>query len=379
MSKAKITAPNEAETNREASVLERSLLVFSWLIAFLLVGCAAYMGWRVWSGRSTNTAAVPAVVAQAARPDAKPTDIPAEFTAALPELKKSGSLQAISRVTDLHTTIPERPNEDVRSYTVSKGDSIFAISTNFKVKPETVLWANYTQLNDNPDMISVGMTLNIPPVDGVYYQWQEGDSIEAVAGRFGASSEDILTWPANQIDLVDPKIDPGAWILVPGGHREFKQWIIPTITRGKRSGVSASVYGGGACEGGYDGAMGSGNFIYPVANHFTSGNDYWSGHLGIDLAASDGMAVVASDSGVVVFAGWANGGYGYMVMLDHGNGYQTLYAHLSAVYAGCGQSVGQGTAIGGAGSTGNSTGTHLHFEVRLDGGFVDPWYVLPPQ
>ncbi|HNZ14172.1 MAG TPA: M23 family metallopeptidase, partial [Anaerolineaceae bacterium] len=88
-------------------------------------------------------------------------------------------------------------------------------------------------------------------------------------------------------------------------------------------------------------------------------------------------AVRAADSGMVVYAGWIGGGYGNMVMVDHGNGYQTLYAHLSYVNVGCGQPVYQGNLLGGAGSTGNSTGPHLHFEVRYMGGFINPWYVLP--
>jgi len=80
---------------------------------------------------------------------------------------------------------------------------------------------------------------------------------------------------------------------------------------------------------------------------------------------------------VVVFSGGAFGGYGNMIMIDHGNGYQTLYGHLSSVSAGCGASVSQGQYIGSSGSTGNSTGPHLHFEVRYLGGFVNPWFVLP--
>jgi murein DD-endopeptidase MepM/ murein hydrolase activator NlpD len=138
------------------------------------------------------------------------------------------------------------------------------------------------------------------------------------------------------------------------------------------------VLGLGACEGNYTGAYGSGAFAWPTASHTLSGNDFWSGHLGIDIAGSLGDGVFASDAGVIVFAGWANGGYGYMVMIDHGNGYQTLYAHLSVVNAACGQSVYSGTYIGAVGSTGNSTGAHLHFEVRYLGGFISPWYVLPP-
>ena len=120
-----------------------------------------------------------------------------------------------------------------------------------------------------------------------------------------------------------------------GGHREFRQWIIPTIPRGN-AGVSRSVYGAGACDGGYGGALGTGAFIWPAGNHYLSGNDYWSGHLGIDIAAGEGAPVYAADSGVVVFSGWALGGYGYMVMIDHGNGYQTLYGHLSNITVYCG-------------------------------------------
>ncbi len=220
------------------------------------------------------------------------------------------------------------------------------------------------------------MELNIPPIDGVYYRMEEGDTLEAIASRFEAELEDILNWPGNGLDLVDPDVAPGAYVMVPGGFREFRQWLVPTIPRG-RAGVSKSVYGPGACDGGYEGAFGSGAFIYPTPSHELSGNDYWSGHLGIDLAAGEGTPVRAADSGVVVFSGWAYGGYGYMVMIDHGNGYQTVYAHLSQTTTSCGRSVSQGQPIALAGNSGNSTGPHLHFEIRFQGGFVSPWFVLP--
>lgn len=282
----------------------------------------------------------------------------------------------ISRRLNFHTVIPNRPAVDVRTYTVDTGDSIFEIANRFSIKPETVLWANYDLLNDNPDLISIGMELNIPPVDGVYYEWQEGDTLEAIAARFKAEVEDILDWSGNNFDLANPQAEPGQMVLIPGGVREFRQWLIPTIPRGQ-AGVSPGVYGAGTCTGGYEGALGTGGFVWPAGNHVLSGNDYWSGHLAIDIAAGEGAPVYAADSGVVVFAGPALGGYGNMVMIDHGNGYQTVYAHLSSVAVRCGSSVGQGGTIGYAGSTGNSTGPHLHFEVRYLGGFVNPWYVLP--
>jgi len=350
----------------------RWVSIGAWLVAFCAVLYALYLGWSLYS--AGRQAAAPAVsVARAAVAEA-PT--PTGERASLPTFNPSLDVLAVARRPEISTIIPTRTPLEVQTYTVDLGDSIFEIANRFDITPETLLWANYDQLNDNPDMISVGMELNIPPVDGVYYQWQEGDTVESVSARFEATLEDLLTWSTNGFDLVEPFKAPGEWVMVPGGHREFRQWIIPVIPRG-RAGVSASVYGAGACEGGYEGAYGTGSFVWPAGNHSLSGNDYWSGHLGIDIAAGEGAPIYAADSGVVVFAGWANGGYGNMVMIDHGNGYQTLYGHMSSVSVSCGRSVGQGGTIGFSGSTGNSTGAHLHFEVRYQGGFTNPWYILP--
>lgn len=343
---------------------------FAWLVALGLVVVAGFLGWQRLPARTAIP--VQQAVAQAVVSQGKVENA----AVVTPQYAPIEPTPAVLRKAMLRTTIPNRADVKVKLYTVEQGDSVFEIASKFKIKPETLLWANYDQLNDNPDMISIGMELNIPPTDGVYYKWQDGDTLGAIAGRFEAKIEDILSWPGNDFDLTDPKVPSGTWVMVPGGHREFRQWIIPVIPRGA-AGVSKSVYGAGACEGSYEGAYGSGAFIWPAGNHSLSGNDYWSGHLGIDIAAGEGAPIYAADSGVVVFAGWATGGYGNMVMIDHGNGYQTLYGHLSSVVASCGRSVGQGAIIGYAGSTGNSTGAHLHFEVRYLGGFVSPWYVLP--
>jgi murein DD-endopeptidase MepM/ murein hydrolase activator NlpD len=354
--------------------LSRFWSTLSWLLATSLVALAIYLGWNTWSARTALSAAMAGEV----QPSLPTAAIPSESSApvTLPEFGVSEEVASISRQARLHTIIPNRQRMDVRSYVVSQGDSVFEIARKFNITPETLLWANYDLLNDNPDMISVDMELKVPPVDGVYYQWVEGDTIESVAARFQANPQDILSWSGNAIDLTDPNVAAGTWVMVPGGHREFRQWIIPVIPRG-RAGVSRELYGAGACTGSYDGAYGTGAFIWPAGNHTLSGNDYWSGHLGIDIGAGEGAHIYAADSGVVVFAGWANGGYGYMVMIDHGNGYQTLYAHMSQVSVSCGRSLSQGQTIGYSGSTGNSTGAHLHFEVRYQGGFVNPWFVLP--
>jgi LysM repeat protein len=369
---------NSSTTEQNATMYNKGhepnglVLAGVWMVALSLVLLAAYLVWRNQSTQAVSLLSTPTATPQVEGPSNASNLSSAVLPVFLEVLPQPG----IIRRTALHTNIPTRERTEVIDYTVTTGDSVFGIAESFNLHPETILWANYDLLNDSPDMLSPGMQLNIPPVNGVYYQWQAGDTLESVAAKFDAKVDDILGWEGNNFDLTNPQVEPGTWIMVPNGHREFKQWLVPTIAR-TNSGVLKSVLGPGACEGNYSGAYGSGAFAWPTASHVLSGNDYWSGHLGIDIAGYLGDGIFASDAVVVVFAGWANGGYGYMVMIDHGNGYQTLYAHMSVVAATCGQSVYTGTYIGAIGSTGNSTGPHLHFEVRYMGGFINPWYVLP--
>jgi murein DD-endopeptidase MepM/ murein hydrolase activator NlpD len=295
-------------------------------------------------------------------------------TAALPEYFTNTGVNALVRELDTHTNLPANIRSEEINYTVAKGDSVFGIAKQFDLNANTILWANYDTLNDNPDTISVGMSLRIPPGNGVYYQWQEGDTLESVASKFQSNVESIINYPGNDLDLTNPEVKPGAYILIPGGKREYHQWLVPTIWRAN-AGASRNIVGG--CDASAS-VMGTGTFVWPASNHYLSGNDYFEGHLGIDIAAGLGAPISASDAGVVTYAAPIGGGYGNMVMIDHGNGYLTLYAHLSQITTHCGAVVAQGGLIGYAGSTGNSTGPHLHFEVRYGSGFINPWYVLPP-
>lgn len=355
-----------------ASKMESWFYWGSWGIAMGVLAFAVYLGWQTYWTPRTSPAPALAAISPVLNEPVESVDV----GVALPELRNDNAILSISRKTSQHTIVPNRPRQEVTIYQVQTGDSVFAIARSFGITPESVLWGNYDLLNDNPDMLTLDMQLRIPPTDGVLYEWKEGDTIEGVAVAYKARSEDIINWPGNNLDLIDPQINPGTLIMIPGGQREFRQWLVPTIPRGA-AGVSRDVLGGGACPGGYDGAFGTGSFVWPADNRYVVGNDYWSGHLGIDIGAGMGAPIYAADSGVVVFAGPAFGGYGNMIMIDHGNGYQTLYAHLSVVSSRCGQSVSKGQTIGFSGSTGRSTGPHLHFEVRYLGGFVNPWFVLP--
>jgi hypothetical protein len=289
----------------------------------------------------------------------------------------------VRRQASLHTAGPSRPRLEAVSYIVQPGDTLFGIAVQFGIQPETLLWANQLVLGDNPHNLRPGQELIILPVDGIYHRWSAGDSLIAVAKFFGVRPEDIVNFPDNHLDpatlgeLDDPNIPPGTWLIIPGGRREFVSWSAPDIPR-DNPGV-AKVLGSGVCEKVTEGVVGSGVFIWPADGHFLSGFDYDPSinHFGIDIDGQEGDPVYAADSGVVVYAGWNNWGYGYMVVINHGNGWQTLYAHLNAIYVSCGQSVEQGAELGAIGSTGNATGSQLHFEMMVQGNKVDPHNYLP--
>jgi murein DD-endopeptidase MepM/ murein hydrolase activator NlpD len=340
--------------------------IISWTVTLILVAGMIFAAFQWKASRAGAQALIPIPTAKAENNQPQ---------VAMPALgsPQAQELESIGREIQLKTNIPaDKPRYEPEEYRVVRGDSVFAIAEAYGLKPETILWANYDVLQDDPHSLAPGMVLTIPPTDGIYYQWKENDTIESISNEFQASIDDILNYPGNDIDLTDPKIESGSWVMVPGGQREFVQWLVPTVARGA-SGTSSTSQS--ACPGG---AVGGGGFTWPAANHFLSGNDYWSGHLGIDIAAGEGAAVFVADSGVVTMAqGGYNYGYGNVVQIDHGNGYSTVYAHLSSFFVSVCQSVSAGQQIAASGNTGNSQGAHLHFEVRQNGGFINPWFVLP--
>jgi murein DD-endopeptidase MepM/ murein hydrolase activator NlpD len=338
--------------------------IMSWAVTLVLVA-GMILGAFKWKQSRSGTQILAPIPTAAS--DENPPQV------AMPALGGPEAFVSIEREIQIKTNVPaDKPRYDLEEYRVVRGDSIFAISESYKLQAETVLWANYDVLQDDPHSLAPGQVLTIPPTDGIYYQWKENDTLESVANEFNASIDDILNYPGNDIDLADPVIDSGSWVMLPGGEREFVQWLVPTIASGA-SGTSSTSQS--ACGGG---AVGGGGFVWPADAHSLSGNDYWSGHLGIDIAAGEGASVYAADSGVVTMAqGGYNYGYGNVIQIDHGNGYSTVYAHLSTYFVSVCQSVGAGTQIGTSGSTGNAQGAHLHFEVRQNGGFINPWFVLP--
>ncbi len=291
--------------------------------------------------------------------------------------------EAIRRDVNLDTVLPMRARAEIVSYSVQPGDNLFSIAERFNLKPETVLWSNRYVLVDDPHFIYPGQELLISPVDGTLHRWSAGEGLNGVAEFYKVTPEDIINFPGNHLslatlgDYASPNITPGTMLVVPGGKGEFTDWRTPRITREEPA--TAVNVGPGACSESYDGVVGTLNFRWPVQSRVLSGYDYSpsANHYGIDIGGQMGDPVWTVDNGIVVYAGWNDWGYGNMVVVDHGFGWQSLYGHLATVDVICGQEVYSGDILGSMGDTGAAEGVHLHFELRSDEyGRVNPWDFL---
>jgi len=289
--------------------------------------------------------------------------------------------EGIPRLASIDTIIPSRARVDLIDYEVQAGDNVFGIADQFGIKPESILWGNFGVLNDNPNFLEQAQILQIMPIDGVLHDFKAGESLSSIAEFYDTTVAAIVEWPGNrldpyEIDLDNPGIADGTALIVPGGSRELRDWGPPAISRDNPA--VAAYYGPGACGAIGEGAIGNGSFVWPSVATSLSGFDYNPPlHNGIDIAGAEGNAIFAVDGGVVVYAGWSNSGYGNLMVIDHGTGWQSAYAHLSTLAVGCGTNVSQGEVIAGLGNTGNSSGPHLHFELlSFVFGKVNPWNYL---
>jgi LysM repeat protein len=244
-----------------------------------------------------------------------------------------------------HTIIPERDRMAIITYTVQANDNVWSIANGFGLEVETVVWAN-PAVEKAPDLLSVGQVLTILPVDGIYYTVKAGDTVDKLAKEYKAEPDNITSFVLNALE--EPyALTPGQQLVIPGGRKKIVPSNYYPMTRVGRAPANA--------------AKGSGNFAWPAKGYLTQA--FWSGHQGIDIGNRTGTPILAADAGYVVMAGRDTWGYGNQVLIDHGNGYLSRYAHLHTIGVKAGISVQRNQQIGTMGSTGRSTGPHLHFEV----------------
>lgn len=333
----------------------KKILICIEIMLLLVVG---FLSWQTFSARLVRNN-IPA-------PEVKKAEVQPILPPAMQPINGTG----ITRQLILKTDIPsDRPNTKIQQYTVEKGDSAWSISTKFKIKPESILWAN-DGLSAAANGLKIGDTLNIPPVDGALHEAKEGDTLESIALEHGVPVNEIVNYSGNEFDLTQPTLKVGKLVIVPNGTSPLI-WDDPEPVVGA----------GGKTPGGYSGPlvnMGTGYFIWPVGGSIVLNQDYWGGHPALDINTYYRQPVFASDSGTVVFSGWSTSGYGNLVIIDHGNGYRTYYAHNEATLVSAGQGIVQGQQVAESGNTGNSTGNHLDFRIRATGGsFYNPYDFLP--
>lgn len=250
------------------------------------------------------------------------------------------------------TTISEKPRDKVVEYEVKAGDTLASVAEKFDVSVDSIKWA--TGLRG--DTIKAGSILKVPPVTGIVHNVKSGESIYSIAKRYNTDAQAIVNFPFNE--YADPEtfsLRAGQVIYVPDGVPPAERPRLPSIGRAPQFAA---------------GQPGTGNFIWP-ASGYVSQSPVWY-HMALDIANKDLPPVLAADTGTVSYVAQLGYGYGWHIIIDHGNGFQTLYGHLSRIDVGAGQGVGKGQTIGRVGTTGRSTGPHLHFEVRQGGRLLNP-------
>lgn len=261
---------------------------------------------------------------------------------------------------DTRTAESEKPRRDISEYTVKAGDTLSTIAKNFAVDTDSI-----ASLNDiaAAKILKPGEVLKIPPVAGVIVTVKRGDTVASLAKKYGIpSAQPIVDWPYNTfINDETFALAAGQTLVIPGGKPlEEGEAPVAAVRQVRPPALFAPTFGG--------------PFIWPTNGAITQYFSWY--HRGLDIANSGGTAVTAADGGRVTAVNQWSFGYGWHVILDHGNGSRTLYAHLSKILVEVGDNVSRGQTIALMGSTGRSTGSHLHFEIYQNGEVVNPLGLL---
>lgn len=247
-----------------------------------------------------------------------------------------------------------RQRDEIIIYTVQIGDTISEIAEKFGISINTILWENNLT---GYSLIQPSSKLTILPVSGIRYKVAKSDSLAKIAKQYGVDEQTIIDF--NKLSSAE-NIRVGESLMIPGGKKIIAAPTPRYAVRSLAQPVSTTR------------VVSTGRMVWPNGCYRITQYFGWR-HSGLDIACPYGTPIHAADSGRIIKAqGGYNGGYGNMTIIDHGNGIQSLYGHQSAIYVDVGEYVTKGQVIGAEGSTGRSTGPHLHFEVRVGGSRRNP-------
>jgi len=267
----------------------------------------------------------------------------------------------------LNTSIPkDRERRGTEIYIVMNGDTLSTIAERYEINVTTIKWAN----DMTSDIVKPGQELEIPPADGVLITVKKGDTLSSVSKKYAGNEQTVADF--NWLDYPFT-LNEGQELFIPEGRMpEAPKPTYASTPKTYVSGSSSPSYGSSYVD------PNVGRFLgWPVAGRTARISQYYKGslHRGIDIADRNLPNILAASGGTVIFAGcsgycpplgstYGGSGYAWSIQIDHGNGYTTWYAHLKNIYVRTGQSVSKAQSIGQMGSTGRSTGPHVHFELR---------------
>ncbi|OGY89780.1 MAG: hypothetical protein A3B30_01095 [Candidatus Komeilibacteria bacterium RIFCSPLOWO2_01_FULL_52_15] len=248
--------------------------------------------------------------------------------------------------------------DKIEVYTVGPGDTLGIIAEQYDISINTILWQNNLSYSST---LRPGQELSILPSDGVTHTVKAGDTVNAIAKKYQADPANIIS--KNKLaDASDIRV--GEVLIVPSGikpttlaSRPPQRLSLPNIIQDIFTGTPPPDTGA--------------KLFWPLLSHRIT-QYFGYRHTGVDVGDKRGNPIFAAESGKVEESGWNRGGYGYRIVINHGNGIKTLYAHNSKLLVAVGETVTRGQVIALIGSTGRSTGPHLHFEVRINGRFMNP-------
>jgi LysM repeat protein len=250
------------------------------------------------------------------------------------------------------------PREGVEVYVAQSGDTLSSIASQFGISLNTLLWANDLSVRS---ILKPGAELAILPTSGVKHAVKSGDTLSSIAKKYSVEESEIVKYNklASANDLV-----VGESLIVPDGTIAAPVRTTPSVTSVFTPSIPTTTSSADPAT------SGSGVMVWPTDLHTITQYYGWR-HTGLDVDCKFTNDNYAADDGIVQFAGWKSG-YGYTVEINHGNGIMTRYGHHASMYVTAGEQVAKGQAIGRCGTTGRSTGTHLHFEVISGGRFKNP-------